>query len=206
MDTMDNDKVRPTMYVLGVMMLLGYIILHCVALASLTNGDKEDPVLPGKSGTDNVIAVCGSYLRDMVKADTAIGSIGTGVYLLIAVMIVVQCLSNDSQKISKVVIICVMLAVYGFTMIMLGSFTLSAREDASKIPNCFETIGSPFTHPIQNTTEPLLAEVDPIQNTPEPLLAQVAWCFGIVFILIGGVTLIGTLCYACMRAICFPPR
>jgi hypothetical protein len=63
---MDNDKVKPTMYVLGVMMLLGYIILHCVALASLTNGDKEDPVLPGKSGTDNVIAVCGSYLRDMV--------------------------------------------------------------------------------------------------------------------------------------------
>ena len=114
-------------------------------------------------------------------------------------------LSNDSQKITKVVIICVMLAVYGFTMIMLGSFTLIAREDASKIPNCFETIGSPFTHPIQNTTEQLLAEVDPIQNTPEPLLAQVAWCFGIVFCLIGGVTLIGTLCYACMRAFCFPP-
>ncbi len=184
---MENpERVRQVLVVLSFMTVLGYFVLHCVALVSLTNDEKEDTDT-GKSGIDKIIAVCGSSLRNMVTADTAVGTIGAGVYLLLAVIIV----NEVSQKTSKVITICVMLAVYSFIMLMLGGFTLTAREDASKIPNCFETMGSPFK--------------DPIRNTEDPMLAQVASWLGGVYILIGVVAFIGMVIYACVRSFCFPP-
>ncbi len=176
-----SEKCWLIIEILGFMFVLGYLILHGVAVASLTNDEKEDTDT-GKSGIDKTIAVCGSSLRNMVTADTFVGTIGLLVYLLIALITI----NGETQKVSKVITICVMLAVYSFIMIMLGSFTLTAREDASKITNCFETMSSPFT--------------DPIKITQDPMLAQVASWLGGVYILIGGAAFIGMVIYACTES------